>query len=47
VPDKNNTAIGADRKTHRTASRHARNRSSVRTRRLVGPAQRSFWFADW
>jgi hypothetical protein len=47
VPDRNSTAIGADRKTHRTASRHARNRSSVRTRRLVGPAQRSFWFADW
>ena len=47
VADKNNTAIGADRKTHRTASRHARNRSSVRTRRLVGPAQRWFWFADW
>jgi hypothetical protein len=47
VPDKSTTAIGTDRKTHRTASRHARNRSSVRTRRLVGPAQRSFWFADW
>ena len=47
VPDKNSTAISTDRKTHRTVTRHARNRSSLRTRRLVGPAQRSFWFADW
>jgi hypothetical protein len=45
VPDKSSTAIGTNRKTHRTVSRHARNRSSVRTRLLVG--QRSFWFADW